>query len=217
MKTHTKKLLPFFAFFLGLAFQSSSIANTKNLTEMGQYRVNLSDPTDTLSCREHADVQAEKLTEYPNGHLIKVADIVVTDNKPWFKTPDNCFIRAHASYLNPVSLNKTTAKPRKSPREDNTQEDSFSQSPVIAALSELTPFEGLTQQITLNFESAESPDKAVVMITENGYLDDSVSGGRYTFQLIKDENGNWRVVGKTHLVKCHQGRGHTNFSEEPCL
>ncbi len=210
---------------------SAEAGKVRNLTEVDSYRVNLTDPGDTLSCRSGPDTAQDKITEYPNGSIIRAQNVVVTDNKPWFETHDGCYVRAHAAYLTPFEEKPQQVKPveKKAPPKaelaldsakptNNTEKSTINlYNPLMVALAQLTPFEGLSQQITLNYDQAESPNKSVIIITEKGYLDDSVSGARYTFQMVKNSHGHWSIFARTHLLKCHEGRGHQEYSEEPCL
>ena len=53
----------------------------------------------------------------------------------------------------------------------------------------------------------ESPNQAMVTITEGGLLDDSLAGLRYRFDII-NQNGQWTITRAGRQFRCQQGRGH---------
>lgn len=46
--------------------------------------------------------------------------------------------------------------------------------------------------------------------------DDSIAEERHQLQLRRRQ-GRWVVVQDDHLQRCHQGRGHQDFSKEMCV
>ncbi len=85
------------------------------------------------------------------------------------------------------------------------------------ALRFVGPFEGKLQHIFRKNDSAESASKVEVVVIEEGYLDDSVRGARYKILLEKGMNNIWQLIGATKSWRCWRGRGHENFSKNPCL
>jgi hypothetical protein len=66
-------------------------------------------------------------------------------------------------------------------------------------------------------EGAEgNSDNASVMITREGLADDSVRAVRYVVVLDRNGDGTWRVRSAKRLQRCHEGRGHQDFSPELC-
>jgi hypothetical protein len=65
-------------------------------------------------------------------------------------------------------------------------------------------------------QAPEGGDRAVVTATLEGLLDDSVSSVRYVLVVRRDEEG-WRLVSAHHTQRCRAGRGHAEFSADPCL
>lgn len=63
--------------------------------------------------------------------------------------------------------------------------------------------------------SGESPDKAVVTIEESGLQDDSVSAEKTVFTM-NYQNDRWKIVNRVKTHQCWPGRGHQDFSEQPC-
>lgn len=62
-----------------------------------------------------------------------------------------------------------------------------------------------------------TPDSVWVQVTARLCMDDSQSSVRYEVQLRSDNDGVWYVLSVEESWACHEGRGHTNFSAEPCL
>jgi hypothetical protein len=66
-------------------------------------------------------------------------------------------------------------------------------------------------------EGAEgNSDNASVTITREGLADDSVRAVRYVVVLDRNGDGTWRVRSATRLQRCHEGRGHQDFSPQLC-
>ncbi|MEL7445598.1 MAG: hypothetical protein AAGK02_07270 [Pseudomonadota bacterium] len=55
-----------------------------------------------------------------------------------------------------------------------------------------------------------------VTITQHGYLDDSVSGGRYFAEVRMDEAGEWKLSGLWGQWMCARGVKAGQWSGEPC-
>ena len=89
--------------------------------------------------------------------------------------------------------------------------------PLQIILRFLPSFEGKIQYITRKHDSAESARRAEVIVIEEGYLDDSVRGGRYEFILEKDVNDRWKLLSAKKASRCWPNRGHEDFSKQPCL
>lgn len=94
--------------------------------------------------------------------------------------------------------------------------EKWTSDPVLVSLKFTGPSEGMTQTIERTYNSAESPDKATVVITNEKLLDDSVMGVQHKLDIKKDETGVWVVESAGKAVKCWEGRGHTGYSKEPC-
>lgn len=58
-----------------------------------------------------------------------------------------------------------------------------------------------------------------IQVTTTGYLDDSVFGDRYVFQLtaMAESDGSLRLVGGTYAVTCQPGRGQQDFQQALCV
>jgi hypothetical protein len=66
-------------------------------------------------------------------------------------------------------------------------------------------------------EGAEgNSDEASVTVTREGLADDSVRAVRYVIVLARDGDGMWNVSSARRLQRCHEGRGHQDFSPQLC-
>jgi hypothetical protein len=61
-----------------------------------------------------------------------------------------------------------------------------------------------------------SSGQASVTVTREGLADDSVRAVRYVVVLDRNGDGTWRVRSAKRLQRCHQGRGHQDFSPQLC-
>jgi hypothetical protein len=66
-------------------------------------------------------------------------------------------------------------------------------------------------------EGAEgNADEASVTVTREGLADDSVRAVRYVILLDRNGDGTWNVRSAQRLQRCHEGRGHQDFSPQLC-
>jgi hypothetical protein len=66
-------------------------------------------------------------------------------------------------------------------------------------------------------EGAEgNSDEASVTVTREGLADDSVRAVRYVIVLDRNGDGTWSVRSARRLQRCHQNRGHQEFSPQLC-
>lgn len=75
----------------------------------------------------------------------------------------------------------------------------------------------LTRSVEVRADSVEAAEMLTVVVTDDGYADDSVRGAQYRFRLRKDAKGNWRVTAASQGWRCHPGRGSQEFSAKPCI
>jgi hypothetical protein len=59
-------------------------------------------------------------------------------------------------------------------------------------------------------------DRATVTATLAGLPDDSVEAARYVLVVAKGKGG-WRLDSAIRSQRCRAGRGHRDFSAEPCV
>jgi len=92
--------------------------------------------------------------------------------------------------------------------------------PKAIALSAFgdTESEGGSRDVAVDYPQ---PNQAIVTITQTGVADDSVGGIRYRAELVPTQSSQtgkqWKMVWAGSQVKCHQGRGHQDWSTELCL
>ena len=60
------------------------------------------------------------------------------------------------------------------------------------------------------------PNQAEIIVTLEGLGDDSVQDQRYRIEMIRSE-ANWQIESIGSQVRCVPGRGHQNWSPDPCL
>jgi hypothetical protein len=63
---------------------------------------------------------------------------------------------------------------------------------------------------------AEVPSPRAVTVTFDGLLDDSVRAERWIL-LFELANGTTRLTSAIRTLACNPGRGHEDFTAEPCL
>ena len=107
------------------------------------------------------------------------------------------------------NFNKTVQMAR-----ENNEE--WASDPVMVSLLFTGAADSMTQTIERKYPSAESRSTATVTITNEKLMDDSISGVKYKVDLKKNENGTWNIEGVGKAFKCWEGRGHTDYSPEPC-
>lgn len=78
-------------------------------------------------------------------------------------------------------------------------------------------------QLVIDYQGGESPDAALATVTQERLLDDSVYGERLELQFVRFDcpscepgPARWHLESLRRLVRCHEGRGHQDYGEEPC-
>ena len=71
---------------------------------------------------------------------------------------------------------------------------------------------------TIEFKAptADEADSLSVTITNDGYLDDSVRGEKYSLELKMNNQGVWRFVTAAKAWRCQPGRGNQDYSTMKC-
>lgn len=95
------------------------------------------------------------------------------------------------------------------------KDNKWTSDPVAVSLRFIGPFEGRMQTIERVNESPESFDTTQVTIINKGLLDDSVKAVKYKLTLNKVDSV-WVIDSAVKVFKCWKGRGHEDFSSEPC-
>lgn len=74
-----------------------------------------------------------------------------------------------------------------------------------------------SRNIEIVSKFADVTDDLTVIVTDDGYADDSVRGVQYKFQIKLNEQGTWKVVSAEKAQRCWEGRGHDDYTAEPCI
>lgn len=80
-------------------------------------------------------------------------------------------------------------------------------------------FLGLKEQEggSRSFQSTSSGDTASASLLVDGLGDDSVRARRYELAFSRRDDGTWKIESASWVQRCHEGRGHQDFSAEPCV
>jgi hypothetical protein len=96
-------------------------------------------------------------------------------------------------------------------------DESWERSPVLLA-GEFLRLD--RRQATRTFMEAETPgegtEAATVTVTLEGLLDDSIAAERFQLGLVRDGEA-WKLDTAAWAQRCAPGRGHEDFSAEPCV
>ena len=74
--------------------------------------------------------------------------------------------------------------------------------------------------VDVSFQATSGPEgagPASATLVLDGLLDDSVRARRYELTLSRRDDGTWRIDTASWAQRCREGRGHQDFSPEPCL
>jgi hypothetical protein len=94
----------------------------------------------------------------------------------------------------------------------------FAGSPISAVTEFLRLDESTASVISVVATSpGEVRNFSEVVATLDGLLDDSVRAARYTVELQRNQSMLWRVRAADWAQRCQTGRGHQDFSAEPCV
>ena len=78
---------------------------------------------------------------------------------------------------------------------------------------------GATDAARRSFASTSRDEGATATATLilDGLFDDSVRARRYDYELRRRQNGTWELLSATWAQSCRAGRGHEDFTAEPCI
>lgn len=94
----------------------------------------------------------------------------------------------------------------------------WSRSPRRAAFEFLRLDDPEASTTTIVMETnPEGVEQAVVTVTLEGLLDDSVGAVQYVLVFEQVEGGTYLLVSARWTQQCAPGRGHREFSAEPCV
>ena len=94
--------------------------------------------------------------------------------------------------------------------------EAWIESPTLVALRVIggdSEVRELTLTATAN--RTEAADSSVVILTRDGFLDDSVRGDWHRLVLVRVEDGAWHVVEAERAQTCWRG-GTDSYSADPC-
>ena len=74
-----------------------------------------------------------------------------------------------------------------------------------------------TRKIEVVSAFSDVADALTIIVTDDGYADDSVRGEKFRFELKLDDRGFWKVVTAGKAQRCWENRGHEDYSPAPCL
>jgi hypothetical protein len=99
----------------------------------------------------------------------------------------------------------------------STPSASGTRSPTELALAETKADERQVARVsTVAQSSPEGGGPTTVTVLQEGLADDSVEAVRYVLRYEPDGDG-WRLVSKVRTQRCHQGRGHRDFTSANCI
>ena len=73
-----------------------------------------------------------------------------------------------------------------------------------------------SKTIEFTAPTADEADSLTVTITNDGYMDDSVRGEKYSLALKLNERGVWKFVTAAKAWRCWPGRGNQDYSTIKC-
>jgi hypothetical protein len=78
---------------------------------------------------------------------------------------------------------------------------------------------GRTDAARRSFEATSRDEgaSATATLTLDGLFDDSVAAQRYDLELTRRDDGTWTIDSASWAQRCQEGRGHQDFSPEPCV
>ncbi|GHN00420.1 hypothetical protein WSM22_19090 [Cytophagales bacterium WSM2-2] len=91
---------------------------------------------------------------------------------------------------------------------------SWTNDPILIARELFRP-DGPDRKTIIDFEPGEN-DAATITLTREGLSDDSVGGEMRIIELEK-AGGTWTIKKIRLGFKCWDGRGHQNYSGQPCI
>ncbi|REJ75214.1 MAG: hypothetical protein DWQ47_06930 [Acidobacteria bacterium] len=86
---------------------------------------------------------------------------------------------------------------------------------IVKAVGDFS--EMFTRTIEIKADTPDGTSEITVVVTDDGFLDDSVRGQRTTLKLVLDAAGLWQIKSTSEAWRCREGRGHTDFQPKPCI
>jgi hypothetical protein len=96
-------------------------------------------------------------------------------------------------------------------------DEDWERSPAMAASMFLRLDERRAARTTIDAKAGpEGGGDQTVVVTLDGLADDSVRTERWTLGFEESEDGSYALTGALRELRCHEGRGHTDFAGEAC-
>lgn len=73
-----------------------------------------------------------------------------------------------------------------------------------------------SRTIEMTAPTADGADSLTVIVISDGYLDDSVRGEKFKYELKANEQGVWKFTSASKAWRCQPGRGHQDYSTTKC-
>jgi hypothetical protein len=94
---------------------------------------------------------------------------------------------------------------------------SAGRSPTELALAEIKADETQAARVSTMAEaSPEGGGPTTVTIVQDGLADDSVDAVRHVLRFEPDGDG-WKLISNVRTQRCHEGRGHRDFTSADCV
>ncbi len=74
-----------------------------------------------------------------------------------------------------------------------------------------------SRTIEMIASTADGADSLTVTVTNDGYLDDSVRGEKFKYELKANKQGVWRLTSASKAWRCQPGHGSQRFSTTKCF
>jgi hypothetical protein len=142
--------------------------------------------------------------------LVALAALFAGCSQPSPPSPQDSQDRLVSASVGPFNESLTAAQGKKEP---------WSEDPVSIALR----FADVDFRLPESLEFSQSrvtiqPEGVSLKVTveTTGLRDDSIEGQKVTVVLRRSGGGAWSVISASRGQRCWPGRGHTNYSAEPC-
>ncbi|PIQ27576.1 hypothetical protein COW36_16425 [bacterium (Candidatus Blackallbacteria) CG17_big_fil_post_rev_8_21_14_2_50_48_46] len=94
--------------------------------------------------------------------------------------------------------------------------EAWTRHPFLIALRFVGEIPEAPQRSVEYFSMPEKPALVRVVITDQGFLDDSIQSSRYRIYLEYMSPGFWYVTRAEEAWRCQPNRGHQNYSTQAC-
>jgi hypothetical protein len=96
-------------------------------------------------------------------------------------------------------------------------DEDWERSPAMAAAVFLRLDERTASRMTIDAKAGpEGGGDQTVVVTLDGLADDSVRAERWTLGFQEAGDGTYALTAALRQLRCHEGRGHQDFSSDAC-